>query len=400
MKKILSKLCGGVLLCALSMSLTSCEGALDDILGEWSRPTPGSSTGGGTTTIAVTSVTLDADEMTLAVGDKGQLNITDVAPADATDKTVSWSSNKEAIATVEATGLVTAVGAGTAIITATANDGSGVKATCTVTVLPEGTLAGVFSVSGTDKVRFSKGNLQAKIASYASNIATASEWKFVDSQYSYIGNAAGNNSFAVDSWVDLFSWVGASADNDTYGLITFTSSTHDYHGDVASESLKTDWGKLAISNGGNTANSGWRTLTSAEWTYLFNGRTSVTTLYCKATVNSMSGVVLFPDSYTHPEGVTPPASTNTTNAAFTTNTWSSDDWSKMEAAGCVFLPAAGYRKGNTIHGVDSYGYYWSSSSHDLTLGYANYVFFDSGYLEPNSSDRDFGFSVRLVRPVE
>ena len=38
MKKIISKLMGGVLLFSLSMSLTSCEGALDDILGEWSRP--------------------------------------------------------------------------------------------------------------------------------------------------------------------------------------------------------------------------------------------------------------------------------------------------------------------------------------------------------------------------
>ena len=41
MKKIISKLMGGILLFSLSMSLTSCEGALDDILGEWSRPTPG-----------------------------------------------------------------------------------------------------------------------------------------------------------------------------------------------------------------------------------------------------------------------------------------------------------------------------------------------------------------------
>ena len=38
MKKIISKLMGGVFLFSLSMSLTSCEGALDDILGEWSRP--------------------------------------------------------------------------------------------------------------------------------------------------------------------------------------------------------------------------------------------------------------------------------------------------------------------------------------------------------------------------
>ena len=129
MRKILSKLMGGVLLFGLSMSLTSCEGALDDILGEWSRPTPGSSTGGA---VAVTGIDLDADEMKLAAGDKGQLTAT-VAPDNATDKTVTWSSDKEEIATVDENGLVTAVAMGTAIITAKAGDKT---ATCEVTVTP------------------------------------------------------------------------------------------------------------------------------------------------------------------------------------------------------------------------------------------------------------------------
>ena len=124
MKKIISKLLGGVLLISLSMSLTSCEGALDDILGEWSRPTPGSSTGG-----AVTSIDLDADEMKLAAGDKGQLT----AKVDPAGTAVTWSSDKEEIATVDANGMVTAVAVGTAIITAKAGDKS---ATCEVTVTP------------------------------------------------------------------------------------------------------------------------------------------------------------------------------------------------------------------------------------------------------------------------
>ena len=51
-----------------------------------------------------------------------------------------------------------------------------------------------------------------------------------------------------------------------------------------------DWGT-------NMVPAGWRTLKSDEWTYLFNGRTSVATRYCKATVNGVSGVVLFPDIY-------------------------------------------------------------------------------------------------------
>ena len=82
------------------------------------------------TITAVTSVALDADKMTLTVGDDGQLTAT-VAPEDATDKTVTWSSDKESVATVDATGKVTAVAEGTATITAQAGDKT---ATCVVTV--------------------------------------------------------------------------------------------------------------------------------------------------------------------------------------------------------------------------------------------------------------------------
>ena len=124
MKQLFKHLMGGMLLMAMPLMMTSCEGTLDDIFGEWSRPTPGSSTGG-----AVTSIGLDADEMKLTVGDKGQLT----AKVDPAGTAVTWSSDKEEIATVDANGLVTAVAMGTAIITAKAGDK---LATCTVTVTP------------------------------------------------------------------------------------------------------------------------------------------------------------------------------------------------------------------------------------------------------------------------
>ena len=114
---------GGVLLFSLSMSLTSCEGALDDILGEWSRPTPGSSTGGAGT---VTSISIDPT-LALKVGETGQLTAT----VDPAGTAVTWSSDKKEIATIDANGMVTAVAVGTATITAKAGDKS---ATCEVTV--------------------------------------------------------------------------------------------------------------------------------------------------------------------------------------------------------------------------------------------------------------------------
>ena len=86
----------------------------------------------GGTTIAVTGVTLAPTAVSISSGGSSQLTAT-VAPANATNKTVAWSSSNNLVATVSATGLVTAVGAGTATITVTTQDGN-FTATCAVTV--------------------------------------------------------------------------------------------------------------------------------------------------------------------------------------------------------------------------------------------------------------------------
>ena len=85
-------------------------------------------------TVPVTAITLNKTATEINVGQTETLSVTAVTPDNATDKTVTWSSDKESVATVDADGKVTAVAAGTANITATANGGSGVTATCAVTV--------------------------------------------------------------------------------------------------------------------------------------------------------------------------------------------------------------------------------------------------------------------------
>lgn len=87
--------------------------------------------------ILVTKITLDSTSETLTVGDDTIL-IATVTPDDAFDTSVQWSTNNAKVATVT-DGTVTAVAAGTAEITATAKDGSGVKATCRITVLAKAT---------------------------------------------------------------------------------------------------------------------------------------------------------------------------------------------------------------------------------------------------------------------
>ncbi len=81
----------------------------------------------------ITSLTINETKATLLEGDSIQL-IVETAPIYATDHSVTWSSSDESVATVDSTGKVTAVAVGKAIITATANDSSGLTVTCEITV--------------------------------------------------------------------------------------------------------------------------------------------------------------------------------------------------------------------------------------------------------------------------
>ena len=234
--------------------------------------------------------------------------------------------------------------------------------------VPDGAISGKFSVSDGKQVYFSKGNLR-----YAS-----SKWSFFDNQYDYY------TSHSADAW-DHFGW---STSATTYGMST-SSNNDDYSGDFV------DWGA--------TMGAGWRTLTSDEWAYLLKTRSASTVngtengRYAKAKVNDVGGVILFPDTYTHPDGVAAPTGVNATDEyGWEGNSYTAADWTKMESAGCVFLPAAGCRYGSEMIGLGSYGYYGSATPDGADYAYR--VKFNSGSLEPaNSINRCLGCSVRLVQ---
>ena len=248
----------------------------------------------------------------------------------------------------------------------------GVKAVsdAAAAAVPDGALSGKFSVSDGKQVYFSKGNLR-----YAS-----SKWSFFDNQYDYY------TSHSADAW-DHFGW---STSATTYGMST-SSNNDDYSGDFV------DWGA--------TMGAGWRTLTSDEWAYLLKTRSASTVngtengRYAKAKVNNVPGIILFPDTYTHPAGVEAPTGVNATDEyGWEGNSYTAADWTKMESAGCVFLPAAGCRYGSEMIGLGSYGYYGSATPDGADYAYR--VKFNSGSLEPaNSINRCLGCSVRLVQEV-
>ena len=260
-----------------------------------------------------------------------------------------------------------------------------------------GALIGQFSVSDTKKVYFSKGNLQA-------TYNTSWSWAFATNQWDYIGNAAGNTSIngvgtiSGTGTVDLFGWVGAACawtGAAQYGISNVKQSAQ--YGYVEGEALKSDWGTLAITNGGNTANFGWHSLASGEWEYLFKTRTTPSGVrYAHATVNSVPGLVLLPDDWST-DYYSLDKVNDATGTAYTDNVISSSDWtSKLEAHGAVFLPAGGYRSGAEVSDAGVQGTYWSSTS-STTMSALGFYFVSTKFAgNTQGFTRNRGCSVRLV----
>ena len=246
-----------------------------------------------------------------------------------------------------------------------------------------GAINGYFSIGESSKISFSQGNLQYQ--------ASTGTWRFAEHQYDMIGSDNSNISSSYSGWIDLFGW-GTSGYNGKNPYMTSTnySDYGDGYNDIAGTSY--DWGVYnKIYNGGNSAGM-WRTLTNSEWNYVISNRTDASYLRGTATVNGVNGLILLPDNWTLPTGVT----FTYGEGGWSQNTYSASEWSKMEANGAVFLPAAGYRDGTDVYNVGSYGYYWSSSAYD---GYYAHCL-DFGSCGVNTDDydyRDDGPSVRLVR---
>lgn len=274
----------------------------------------------------------------------------------------------------------------------------------TDTLRQEPTIGGInaqFSVSKGAFVFFSQGNLRYN--------PSTKEWAFASSQTGRVGD--GNTSIAEDyaGWIDLFGW-GTSGYNDIMPYL----SAQDYTKyanvkDIAGTNY--DWGVYnQISNGGNEAGL-WRTLTADEWMYLFFSRPNADSLFAFAIVNNVKGLVLLPDNWQQPESVDFCPSTtrglwpegkyfwNMASDNYEHNTYDKEQWAKMEAAGAVFLPAAGYRKGIEVEEFNEYGAYWTSSGRDDDFAYR--CIFYSSMLSPGGSNITYyyGYSVRLVQDV-
>lgn len=269
-----------------------------------------------------------------------------------------------------------------------------------------------FTVASGKVVHFSQGNLQYKAtgssATAASGANVGGTWRFAEHQFDFIGADNKNAAQTYTGWIDLFGW-GTSGYNHgatCYQPWSTTTTNEQYYvyGDyiyhLYDSNGKADWGKAnAISNGGNTVGS-WRTLTGAsggEWDYLIKSRPNAANLYGMGKVGiCIPGLIILPDDWSWSGDVASLQANWISGQSPWSNVYSYSEWSRMEAAGAVFLPAAGFRNGTLVNNVGSYGFYWSSSHGNYQN--ASPLFFRSAFVQPDNdyNCRYYGFSVRLV----
>jgi len=184
--------------------------------------------------IAVTGVTLNKTTLSLAVGAAETLTAT-VAPPNATNKSVTWTSNNTAVATVT-NGLVTAVAAGNATITVTTADGNK-PATCAVTVTAGSTdeywsitwnLNGGTAGTGAYPAQIEKGAVLAKPSPDPTKTDNTFDGWYTDSDLTQTYNFANSVTANLNLYAKWEAGQTAPTQGLAYELITTGSNANTY----------------------------------------------------------------------------------------------------------------------------------------------------------------------------
>ena len=168
--------------------------------------------------VLVESVRLDKTELALTIGDDAVQLTATVLPDDAIDKTVTWTSSKPAVSTVDETGKVTPVAVGEATITATAGDKT---ATCKITVKESGSIS--FSKESDSKTWSATAtNNTYQLAATVTGNGTVTYSVNTDNTCGATIDATGTVTFTKVGTVTVTATV---ADSETY---TYASNTASY----------------------------------------------------------------------------------------------------------------------------------------------------------------------------
>ena len=286
--------------------------------------------------VNVTGVSLNKTGLSLEIGATSTLSAT-VAPSNAAERSVNWSSSNPSVATVDANGKVTAVKAGSATITVTTTDG-GYAATCSVTVVdPEAVDLGL--PSGLKWASFNLG-------------ATKPE-----------------------EYGGYYQWAGLQDVTDTSIYLDYSNCP--YH---TGSSYSTGWTKYIPSD----KSSYWSGSGSPDNKTILDLEDDIAHV-------ALGGKWRMPTIYEFNELID-----NCTSEWTTLNGVNGRKFTSKKNGNIIFLPAAGYRSYDCLIDVGSFGYYWSSS---LNAGgpYRAYQFpFSSGLVIADGYRR---YSGRPVRPV-
>lgn len=290
----------------------------------------------------VTSISLSVTTLTLDIDGYTKLTAT-VLPADASDISITWSSSDEDVAEVNSKGVVTVNGYGRCTITATANDGSGVKAECVIVVekpheyvdlgLPSGTLWATTNVGASEPedygYYFAWGEVEPK------STCNWSTYKWMKEGYS---DWEGCNKYTIADGQTSGCW---------YNNGTFVGDNK-IELDLEDDAAYMNWGE------------GWRMPSRAQQDEL---RDTNNCTWTWTNINGKNGYLV----------------------------------KSKRNESSLFLPAAGYRNGGSLGDAGSWGIYWSRSLSPSSSDYASGLGFYSGYIDWYIDGRYFGFSVRPVR---
>lgn len=257
-----------------------------------------------------------------------------------------------------------------------------------------------FSTGSNSKVYFSYGNLFCISSRNSSGTAPYLGWclaevgdpidEFATITYpSYDADTRGSNSnWYYNLGTHLFlSWGTSGYDNSGAAVynpvMKQTDRARDYYSSTSPHSY-TDWGVYShigynwynpgysgIKSLPHNPSSvpGWRTLTSDQWEYLLTERANASHKRGYGKVDGVPGLILLPDNFTMPTGLSSFNScfnTSTAALAYTNNIYNTTQWQQMKARGAVFLPAiTKYRRGTSWNSTyipsEGAGMYWSST---------------------------------------
>jgi len=285
-------------------------------------------------TVAVTGVSLDKTSMSLIESNSGTLTAT-IAPANATNKKVTWESSDDAIATVDSNGKVTAHKAGSATITATTEDGNKV-ATCTVTIFDA---------------------MSAFIDSRDSNVYTYvtignQVWMAENLKYlpSVVDRTTGSNT-------DPYYYVSGYNGTD----VTEAKATNNYE----TYGMLYNWPAAM-----NACPSGWHLPSDAEWTQLttYLGGEGGAGAKLKATGTIQEG----------------------------TGLWNSPNTGASNQVGFSAIPG-GNRNIGAFYDLGNAGYWWCATESTADNAWRRGIYRDQWHVNRNNIPKEIGLSIRCVR---